>query len=201
MDSEYASSIVDGITYGCIATKIHATAAAIPTELSRKDQPSRRIRVVRTTATRHTAAITRGSHPIALRAYTSCPQSANTAVTPALSTESLAARSPARSRRSPSVLSAMNTAPDVRNSVAVTTPPSRVNGVRSEKNPPVSWWDASPSAPATASGATTTPSRPTTSISMPWTCLLYTSDAADDLLCVDLGGRRIIKKKKKKKNK
>src|SRR5450756_1662078 len=31
-----------------------------------------------------------------------------------------------------------------------------------------------------------------------YTCLLYTSDAADDLLCVDLGGRRIIKKKKKK---
>src|SRR5665213_4461524 len=26
-------------------------------------------------------------------------------------------------------------------------------------------------------------------------CLLYTSDAADDLLCVDLGGRRIIKNK------
>ena len=26
-------------------------------------------------------------------------------------------------------------------------------------------------------------------------CLLYTSDAADDLLCVDLGGRRTIKKK------
>src|SRR5450756_1261488 len=31
-------------------------------------------------------------------------------------------------------------------------------------------------------------------------CLLYTSDAADDLLCVDLGGRRIIKKKKKTKS-
>ena len=31
---------------------------------------------------------------------------------------------------------------------------------------------------------------------LPPTCLLYTSDAADDLLCVDLGGRRIIKKKK-----
>src|SRR5450756_2154249 len=29
-------------------------------------------------------------------------------------------------------------------------------------------------------------------------CLLYTSDAADDLLCVDLGGRRILKKKKNK---
>src|SRR5665213_3698810 len=27
-----------------------------------------------------------------------------------------------------------------------------------------------------------------------YNCLLYTSDAADDLLCVDLGGRRIIKK-------
>src|SRR5665213_1898348 len=25
---------------------------------------------------------------------------------------------------------------------------------------------------------------------MEWGCLLYTSDAADDLLCVDLGGRR-----------
>mgnify|MGYP002685400026 CR=1 FL=1 len=29
----------------------------------------------------------------------------------------------------------------------------------------------------------------------PRSCLLYTSDAADDLPCVDLGGRRIIKKK------
>ncbi len=28
------------------------------------------------------------------------------------------------------------------------------------------------------------------------TCLLYTSDAADDLLCVDLGCRRIIQKKR-----
>ena len=34
-------------------------------------------------------------------------------------------------------------------------------------------------------------------ISSAWanSCLLYTSDAADDLLCVDLGGRRIIKKR------
>ena len=30
----------------------------------------------------------------------------------------------------------------------------------------------------------------------PRACLLYTSDAADDPLCVDLGGRRIIKKNK-----
>src|SRR5450756_2964485 len=34
-------------------------------------------------------------------------------------------------------------------------------------------------------------------LALGFTCLLYTSDAADDLLCVDLGGRRIIKKKKK----
>ena len=29
-------------------------------------------------------------------------------------------------------------------------------------------------------------------------CLLYTSDAADDLHCVDHGGRRLIKKKNNK---
>ena len=29
---------------------------------------------------------------------------------------------------------------------------------------------------------------------LPIVCLLYTSDAADDMQCVDLGGRRIIKK-------
>src|SRR5664279_6529387 len=34
---------------------------------------------------------------------------------------------------------------------------------------------------------------------LPYTCLLYTSDAADEEDSVDLGGRRIIKKKKKKK--
>ena len=33
----------------------------------------------------------------------------------------------------------------------------------------------------------------------PNTCLLYTSDAADERSSVDLGGRRIIKKKKKTK--
>ena len=32
-------------------------------------------------------------------------------------------------------------------------------------------------------------------------CLLYQSDAADDLLCVDLGGCRIIKKKQNNKKK
>src|SRR5674536_16173 len=32
-----------------------------------------------------------------------------------------------------------------------------------------------------------------------FTCLLYTSDAADEEDSVDLGGRRIIKKKKKKR--
>ena len=33
-----------------------------------------------------------------------------------------------------------------------------------------------------------------------FTCLLYTSDAADERSSVDLGGRRIIKKKKIKKH-
>ncbi len=32
-----------------------------------------------------------------------------------------------------------------------------------------------------------------------FSCLLYTTDAADDLLCVDLGGRRIHKTKKRPK--
>src|SRR5659263_559521 len=36
--------------------------------------------------------------------------------------------------------------------------------------------------------------KPCPIISLSQNCLLYTSDAADDLLCVDLGGRRIIKK-------
>ena len=31
---------------------------------------------------------------------------------------------------------------------------------------------------------------------LPYGCLLYTSDAADERFSVDLGGRRIIKKKK-----
>ena len=34
---------------------------------------------------------------------------------------------------------------------------------------------------------------------MLYTCLLYTSDAADERSSVDLGGRRIIKKKKRVK--
>ena len=34
-------------------------------------------------------------------------------------------------------------------------------------------------------------------LTLKYTCLLYTSDAADEEDSVDLGGRRIIKKKKK----
>ena len=37
-------------------------------------------------------------------------------------------------------------------------------------------------------------------LAIPQTCLLYTSDAADELLCVDLGGRRFIKKKNNNNN-
>mgnify|MGYP007068836543 CR=1 FL=1 len=37
------------------------------------------------------------------------------------------------------------------------------------------------------------------SVVLAYVCLLYTSDAADDLRGVDLGGRRLIKKKIKNK--
>ena len=54
--------------------------------------------------------------------------------------------------------------------------------------------------PAAARDAIGKPKGPQLKVSVTATprngCLLYTSDAADDLLCVDLGGRRIIKKKK-----
>ena len=39
-------------------------------------------------------------------------------------------------------------------------------------------------------------SMPGPAAALAYACLLYTSDAADDLLCVDLGGSRIIKKNK-----
>ena len=42
---------------------------------------------------------------------------------------------------------------------------------------------------------------PMTAIFFLKTCLLYTSDAADERSSVDLGGRRIIKKKKITTNK
>ena len=45
------------------------------------------------------------------------------------------------------------------------------------------------------SGSTGNPKAVINTQRMICACLLYTSDAADDLLCVDLGGRRIIKKK------
>ena len=37
----------------------------------------------------------------------------------------------------------------------------------------------------------------TGSLGLDIACLLYTSDAADDMQCVDLGGRRIIKKRRR----
>ena len=45
-------------------------------------------------------------------------------------------------------------------------------------------------------GSSVSPAGPFAAVIHAGRCLLYTSDAADDLLCVDLGGRRIIKKKK-----
>ena len=49
-------------------------------------------------------------------------------------------------------------------------------------------------------GVTDAPRASSSDLSLCMVCLLYTSDAADDLLCVDLCGRRIIKKKKKTNN-
>ena len=54
---------------------------------------------------------------------------------------------------------------------------------------PYYWWDSWIEVPELYNYA---------SVANPFICLLYTSDAADDLLCVDLGGRRNIKKKNKK---
>src|SRR5428012_25706 len=48
--------------------------------------------------------------------------------------------------------------------------------------------------------STVMPSRPSCKRCVMSICLLYTSDAADDLHCVDLGGRRIIKKTKTRKH-
>ena len=45
-------------------------------------------------------------------------------------------------------------------------------------------------------GATMFVQQKMTPTAMAATCLLYTSDAADDLLCVDPGGRRLLQKKK-----
>src|SRR5450756_3172396 len=62
--------------------------------------------------------------------------------------------------------------------------------------------DLSPKVQAFVSAYTTKyGAAPDALAALAYDCLLYTSDAADDLLCVDLGGRRIIKKKKNKQKK
>eukprot|EP00658_Telonema_sp_P-2_P082742 TRINITY_DN87_c0_g1_i8.p2 TRINITY_DN87_c0_g1~~TRINITY_DN87_c0_g1_i8.p2 ORF type:complete len:101 (-),score=28.19 TRINITY_DN87_c0_g1_i8:37-339(-) len=60
--------------------------------------------------------------------------------------------------------------------------------------------DGSRSAEHSAIRVETNPQVVIVTLHLPSTCLLYTSDAADEEDSVDLGGRRIIKKKKKKKN-
>src|SRR5665213_3053194 len=59
---------------------------------------------------------------------------------------------------------------------------------------PESWTtSATTSEDVAAHGSCTSRSTRPDSSHRTFFCLLYTSDAADDLLCVDLGGRRIIK--------
>eukprot|EP00657_Telonema_sp_P-1_P007875 TRINITY_DN2819_c0_g1_i1.p1 TRINITY_DN2819_c0_g1~~TRINITY_DN2819_c0_g1_i1.p1 ORF type:complete len:108 (-),score=25.42 TRINITY_DN2819_c0_g1_i1:60-383(-) len=61
-------------------------------------------------------------------------------------------------------------------------------------SPTASGWQPSLCAPSLEASATCTqpPSNRDGRANSQGHCLLYTSDAADDLLCVDLGGRRII---------
>mgnify|MGYP003381570860 CR=1 FL=1 len=54
-----------------------------------------------------------------------------------------------------------------------------------------------PCGAAAPSAATETSTPRTGSAGLSRSCLLYTSDAADERSSVDLGGRRIIKKKKR----
>src|SRR5450756_22084 len=63
---------------------------------------------------------------------------------------------------------------------------------RTPSSTPRSWPHLSP---PVCAARRRTPRRSLPPCPEPPSCLLYTSDAADDLLCVDLGGRRIIKKK------
>ena len=53
-----------------------------------------------------------------------------------------------------------------------------------------------PTTPISVVMVQTTPGRWHPASAMASSCLLYTSDAADERSSVDLGGRRIIKKKK-----
>ena len=131
------------MTFGYITTKMSATAAAMATALRPNAQPSRPARVASTTPTSASAAITRGIHDRACAENASWAHTAQTAATSSETIESRCARRPARSRKSPSVLSARKTAPCVANRAAVVTPPSRVNGVRRDQNPPVSWCEPS----------------------------------------------------------
>src|SRR5674536_407218 len=78
-----------------------------------------------------------------------------------------------------------------------------------KRQPPTRWRCSGPSPPPcsppirppTRSTSSTTTSCPTAApvrSARDGTCLLYTSDAADEEDSVDLGGRRLIKKKKNK---
>ena len=65
---------------------------------------------------------------------------------------------------------------------------------RKIKNNPKKNWSGSTSTTEIIKAKLKDLEKLTTSPDKAMSCLLYTSDAADDMQCVDLGGRRIIKK-------
>ena len=67
-----------------------------------------------------------------------------------------------------------------------------------KRQPQLSRTAVPPKTPAQSCVQATLPVVPPTHVPQLSSCLLYTSDAADERSSVDLGGRRIIKKKKSK---
>ena len=102
--------MLDFMTLGAIAAKIHATAPAIARQEKRKDRPSLRKTACENTveAMRHIAAISSGIHAKTFVEYANCPQITHTAAKAVATTVAGAAKPFARSCRSPSVLRAKN---------------------------------------------------------------------------------------------
>ena len=162
------------MTWGAMAAKMNATAQAMPARCAAKAGPVRPARVSAREAVRLTAVRTSGAQEAALGEWASCAHRAHAAVTAVEAAPQARARASARSDRAPRVLSAVKSAPWVRNSRQVTAPPRRVKGVSRLRKPPVSWWEAPLRSvcAGTRAGSTTAPSAVrTTSMRMPWTRL------------------------------
>src|SRR5450756_1063554 len=87
---------------------------------------------------------------------------------------------------------AANIRASARTAITALMPRRRLRRVPSRqwRSLPARAWDRAPARMISPMPSPSTSSPPRGALDA---CLLYTSDAADDLLCVDLGGRRIIK--------